>query len=170
MNIVFLGIGTNLGDRESNLRSALKMIEKEVGIITGSSAVYETEPWGFESENHFLNMVVKVDTIFKPAGLLKRIMMAETLLGRLRQGAKYSSRVIDIDILFFNDLVIDRPGLKIPHPGIPDRKFILVPLCDLAPGFMHPLLKKPLRQLLDECKDKGEVGMFREKGYYDSPD
>lgn len=163
MNKVFLGIGTNLGDREGNLKGALQMIEEKMGVIVALSHVYETEPWGFETENLFLNMAVEVETKLSPSGLLGRILMTEAVLGRLREGRKYCSRLIDIDILFYNDQVIDLPELKIPHPRIPERRFILVPLCDLSPGFVHPVLKKTLAQLLDRCKDKGSVNLYREK-------
>lgn len=163
MNKVFLGIGTNLGEREDNLRRALQMIEEKIGAIFALSQVYETEPWGFETENLFLNMAVIAETKLSPSGLLGRILMTEAVLGRLREGRKYCSRLIDIDILFYDDQVIDLPELKIPHPRIPDRRFTLVPLCDLFPDFVHPVLKKTLAQLLKECKDKGKINLYKEK-------
>lgn len=163
MNKVFLGIGTNLGDREDNLRGALQMIEEKIGVIFAKSKVYETEPWGFETESLFLNMVVGVETKLSPKSLLERILMTEAFLGRLREGRKYCSRLIDIDILFYDNRVIDMPELQIPHPRIPERRFTLVPLCDLSPDYVHPVLNKTLAQLLDECKDKGRVSLYKAK-------
>jgi 2-amino-4-hydroxy-6-hydroxymethyldihydropteridine diphosphokinase len=101
MKVVFLGVGTNLGNRERNLKEAVARIEEYIGRVLKSSSVYETEPWGFQSGNEFLNMVVKVETKLIPSVLLERILMIESLLGRVRNEKQYSSRVIDIDILFY---------------------------------------------------------------------
>lgn len=161
MKTVFLGIGTNLGDREENLKKSLRIISETIGKITAVSSVYETEPWGFESGNLFLNMVVQIETKLTPRVLLKRIMMTEAVMGRIREGKEYSSRLIDIDILFYDDIVTDLPELKIPHPRIPERRFVLVPLCELVPNFVHPVLKKTMAQMLAECPDHKMVKLYK---------
>ena len=128
MTIVFLGIGTNLGNRESNLEEAVARIEEYIGPVLDSSSIYETEPWGFQAKDEFLNKVVKVNTELTPSGLLGRILMIESLLGRVRGQVRYSSRLIDIDILLYEDLIVEEESLKIPHPLLQQRKFVLVPL------------------------------------------
>jgi len=161
MKIVFLCIGTNLGNRGKNLFDAVARIEEYIGAVIESSSVYETEPWGFESGDAFLNMVVKVKTKLKPCGLLERILMIESLFGRVRGDKKYSSRLIDIDILLFDDQIIDEESLEIPHPLMHERKFVLVPMCEVAPEIVHPVLKIPLASLLKSCKDKGKVKKYK---------
>jgi 2-amino-4-hydroxy-6-hydroxymethyldihydropteridine diphosphokinase len=160
MKIVFLGIGTNLGRREGNLAEAVEQIGKYVGTVTGSSSVYETEPWGFETRNEFLNMVLKAETALAPSGLLKRILKIESDMGRVRGEERYSSRLIDIDILLYDDLIIDEETLKIPHPLIQERKFVLVPLCDIASEKIHPVFKKSFAELLEICEDRSEVKRY----------
>jgi len=157
----FLGIGTNLGNREDNLKNALAMIGEYIGTVRKTSSVYETEPWGFRSENEFLNMVAEVETDLPPSGVLGRILMIEAHSGRIRNSKEYSSRVIDLDILFYDDLVLNEKSLVIPHPKIPDRRFVLVPLFEVAPDLIHPVLKKSIRRLLKECKDKSRVKKYK---------
>jgi 2-amino-4-hydroxy-6-hydroxymethyldihydropteridine diphosphokinase len=160
MKVVFLGLGTNLGNRESNLKGAVAKVEEHIGPVLKCSSVYETEPWGFQAEDQFLNMVLKVNTELSPSGLLGRILMIEALLGRVRSEKQYSSRVIDIDILLYYDQLIDEESLKIPHPKLHERKFVLVPLNEIAPETVHPVLKKTITSLLKDCKDKGKVRKF----------
>jgi 2-amino-4-hydroxy-6-hydroxymethyldihydropteridine diphosphokinase len=157
MKIVYLGIGTNLGEREFNLREALNRIELQIGLLTASSPVYETEPWGFDSDDKFLNMVVRVRTSLSPQALLKETGLIEASLGRIRGENQYASRIIDIDILFYDDLIIDEVNLKIPHPGIAERRFVLVPLNEIAPDLVHPLLKNTVSSLLESCPDSSQV-------------
>jgi 2-amino-4-hydroxy-6-hydroxymethyldihydropteridine diphosphokinase len=160
-NYVFLGLGTNLGDREAYLNKAIEFIGKSVGRIDSFSDIYETEPWGFQSENNFLNMVIKVHTDLKPAVLMKKLLRIEEQLGRIRDSREYKSRTIDIDILLYSNLIINNSDLTIPHPMIQDRKFVLVPLCDIAPKMIHPVLNKAFVELLKECRDQREVKKFK---------
>jgi len=157
MKEVYLGIGTNLGEREHNLREALKMIGLQIGLLYTSSPVYETEPWGFDSDDKFLNMVIRVRTSLSPQAVLKETGLIEASLGRIRNEDQYTSRIIDIDILFYDDLIIDEVNLKIPHPGIAERRFVLVPLNEIAPDLVHPLSKKTVSSLLDSCPDTCKV-------------
>jgi len=157
MKTVYLGIGTNLGDRKENLRRAIELIEEHVGLITLVSSIYETEPWGFRSETSFLNMAVKVETKLSPSGLLGRILMIEAMMGRLREGKGYKSRIIDIDILLFGSRIVDNKVLVIPHPRIHDRRFVLVPLAEIGGEIIHPVLKKSILELLTECNDNSNV-------------
>jgi 2-amino-4-hydroxy-6-hydroxymethyldihydropteridine diphosphokinase len=157
MEIVFFGVGTNLGNRETNLEQAVAQIEKYIGKVRRSSSVYETDPWGFRSDDAFLNIVVEVGTDLEPQELLAVILNIESSMGRVRNSQQYSSRVIDIDILLYNDLVTDTPDLKIPHPRLHERKFVLIPLCEIAADMIHPVFKKTFRELLDVCEDRSNV-------------
>ncbi|MCU0461785.1 MAG: 2-amino-4-hydroxy-6-hydroxymethyldihydropteridine diphosphokinase [Bacteroidales bacterium] len=157
MKRLILGIGTNLGDKAANLKTALGSINENIGLVVRTSSVYETEPWGFSSVDQFLNIVAEVESKLKPSGLLGRILMIEARMGRLRNGKEYASRLIDIDILFIGDKILDTTSLVIPHPKLHERKFVLVPLAEIAPDFVHPVLKKNIKTLLTECKDKGIV-------------
>jgi 2-amino-4-hydroxy-6-hydroxymethyldihydropteridine diphosphokinase len=161
MKIVFLGIGTNLGNREKNLELAIAGIGQSIGKVLISSSVFQTEPWGFQSEEDFLNMVVKIETELGPYVLLEKILAIESLMGRVRGPEHFSSRIIDIDILLYDNIIIDEENLKIPHPLLQERRFVLVPLCEIAAELMHPVLKKTFKELLEECEDKGVVKKYR---------
>jgi 2-amino-4-hydroxy-6-hydroxymethyldihydropteridine diphosphokinase len=160
MKIVFLGIGTNLGNREHNLEQAVAGTGNFLGRVLLSSSLYETEPWGFQSGEKFLNMAVKIETNLSPAFLLEKILILESTMGRVRGTEQYVSRLIDIDILFYDDLIINEDHLKIPHPLLHKRKFVLIPLCEIEPGLIHPVLRKSIAELLQKCKDKGLVKKY----------
>jgi 2-amino-4-hydroxy-6-hydroxymethyldihydropteridine diphosphokinase len=156
----FIGLGTNLGDREEFLHKALDLIDRSAGRIDSLSGIYETEPWGFQSENNFLNMVIRIRTELGPSALLKQLQSIEDQLGRVRDRNRYIPRTIDIDILLLGNKVINKADLIIPHPMIRDRKFMLVPLCDIAADMIHPVLNKTFAELLEECKDEREVKRY----------
>ncbi|HKK40919.1 MAG TPA: 2-amino-4-hydroxy-6-hydroxymethyldihydropteridine diphosphokinase [Bacteroidales bacterium] len=157
MVTTYLGIGTNKGDRRKNLTDALSLLEEKAGLITRSSSVYETEPWGFESEQFFLNMVVQVETELSPPELLDAVHGIEAELGRKRGKTRFVSRVMDIDILFYGDEVISTEVLVVPHPLISERKFVLVPLAETDPSLLHPIIKKTVSEILTSCRDKSKV-------------
>lgn len=153
MNTVFLITGGNTGNRLQNLEKASQLIEAQIGDIVQRSEIYETEPWGKPDQPPFYNQVLKVHTDLTPGRLLHTILSIEQAMGR-RRTTKNAARNIDIDILFFNDAVIRQAGLVIPHPEIPNRQFVLKPLCDMAPDMVHPVLKKSIRELLSTCPDQ----------------
>lgn len=160
MKKIYLGLGSNLGDREHNLKEAFARIEEHIGHVVKSSSVYETEPWGFNTSETFLNAVIEVGTELSPSGVLGAILMIETLLGRTRGEKQYSSRVIDIDILLYNDLIVNEVSLKIPHPLLHERMFVLVPLCEIAPDIIHPIFNKSVLLLSKICPDNSKVRLY----------
>ena len=159
---VFVLLGSNLGDRELLVNQASKMIGERCGKIVAKSRLYESEPWGFKSEHWFLNQVVKVETALSPDDLMKELLEIEKELGRDRSVPHegYVSRPMDLDILYFGNEIIDTQMVKAPHPRLHERRFTLLPLCDVAPDFVHPVMKKTNLQLLDECQDAGKVNIY----------
>ena len=160
MQNVFLLTGSNSGNSHSNLMLALDTLSLHVGFINAVSPVYVTEPWGFKADTNFLNQAIKIETELSPEALLRFIHNTEQSMGRKRSGSGYESRVIDIDILFYGNKVIQTDDLVIPHPLLHKRRFALNPLFDLAPDFEHPVFLKPISQLLTECTDTSMVKIY----------
>jgi 2-amino-4-hydroxy-6-hydroxymethyldihydropteridine diphosphokinase len=156
-HILYLLLGTNLGDKKRNLEDALEMINKRIGHVSKASSIYETEPWGFNSEDYFFNMVVRVDTIFSPEEILQQINNIELACGRKRQDRGYESRILDIDILFYDDLELNSSDLTIPHPRLPERNFALVPLNEIAKDLIHPVSGNTILELMLTCPDNKKV-------------
>lgn len=153
MNGIYLLLGSNMGNRLEYLREAeQQLISKGIQIIDESS-VYETEPWGKENQDWFLNVILQVETLKEPDVLLKLILEIEKSLGRIRK-EKWGERCIDIDILYYHDHKVELENLIIPHKGIPNRKFTLVPLVEMCPLETHPTLSKTHMQLLADCSDE----------------
>lgn len=150
MMYVYFGLGTNLGDKEQNLRLAVRKIEERVGKVVSLSAFYATAPWGFSSEHTFLNAATCVETLLPPLSVLHLTQEIEREIGRTHKsvGGVYSDRVIDIDLLLYGDRVLDTPELKLPHPLMHERRFVMEPLAEIAPDLVHPILKKKMRELL----------------------
>ncbi|MBS1951274.1 MAG: 2-amino-4-hydroxy-6-hydroxymethyldihydropteridine pyrophosphokinase [Cytophagales bacterium] len=158
-NSVLLSLGSNLGNRLLNINQASELMEKEAGVIKKKSLIYETTPWGKKNQPDFLNQVIELDTSLTARELLVVIQNIEKQLGRVRD-QKWGARTIDIDILYFGDQVIEEKDLIIPHPLLTQRKFILVPLAKISPGFIHPVLEKNNSVLLQECNDTLNVTEF----------
>ena len=155
-------LGTNLGDREALLTKAIELIGERCGGVVAKSGIYETEPWGFVAENNFLNQIVQIKTELEAHELLKELLSIEAVLGRQRdENVKgYSSRPMDLDILYYDEEIIDDADLTIPHPRLHMRRFALLPLCDVAADYEHPIFKKNNAVLLEECEDTSEVLRF----------
>jgi len=154
-NTIYIALGTNLGNRLANLRAAIQSMPPEVKVLA-ESHVYETPPWGYEDQPAFLNMVVKAKTELLPEALLKYLKQLEVELGR-EQNFRWGPRLIDLDILFYDDLVLASPPLVIPHPRLHERAFVLVPLADVAPDLIHPVLKQSVRDLLVAIEAQGII-------------
>ena len=155
-NRAYLLTGGNMGNRERYLEDAAKYISQSCGKILKESSIYETAAWGKTDQPNFLNQALLIETTFTADELMKRILLIEEKLERTRN-EKYDARTIDIDILFFNNEIINEPKLIIPHPEIQNRRFALAPMNEIAPEFIHPVLHKNINTLLKECADKLDV-------------
>lgn len=157
MHKVFLGIGGNIGNKRDNFSKAEELINSQLGTIVEKSSVYETPPWGFYAKENFWNAVLVVETKFGPDELLWRIHEIEDHFEKEENTERFRSREMDIDILYYDDLFIEAKLLIIPHPQIQNRKFVLVPLVEIAPDFKHPLLRLTSLQMLENCKDESVI-------------
>lgn len=153
MSDLFIGIGGNQGNRVGNLKKIRSRIEKQLGKILEESPLIESEPWGFDSDNWFLNQVLLIKCELKPKAILMIIHEIETEFGRVRT-QKYTDRLVDIDILFYGGLILNDSELQIPHPHLHKRLFAMKPLVELMPDLIHPVFLKSCKVLLDECSDK----------------
>lgn len=160
MNTAYLILGGNKGDKMQNLQQAILLLESHVGTITKKSDIFVTAAWGNTNQPDFFNQAICIETQLSPKELLKAIISIEQTLGRIRSHEKWMERTMDIDILFYNNEIIDTENLKIPHPFIQERKFVLVPMEQLSPTMIHPIFKKNIRTLLSECDDELEVKCY----------
>lgn len=148
-HIVYLALGSNMGDRLENLKEAMSALPPQM-VVKAKSHIYETLPWGYEDQPKFLNQVLKAQTYVEPEPLLKHIKRLEIALGR-KPSFQNGPRLIDIDILFYDDLVLNTPALSLPHPRLHERGFVLLPLMDIAPDLVHPVTKKSVREMVAFC-------------------
>jgi len=159
METAYLLFGSNMGDKMALFEQACNLINNRCGQVAAISSAYESEPWGFEAEEWFLNCVIVVKTKLEPETLLHELLEIERELGRVRhpeiQG--YCSRTVDLDILYFGDRIIHSEPLTVPHPRLHLRRFALAPLCEVAPDFVHPVLQMTQGQLLQQCPDESIV-------------
>ena len=161
MQELIIGLGSNLGDRRKNIETAIALIHEKIGPVTAISTFAETEPWGFESENKFLNCAIIIREEPDPVGscsdrasvIIRILQSIEAGFGRVRTGV-YADRVIDLDILFYGDVILNEPGLMIPHPRLHERDFILLSLMELCPEKIHPVIGKSIREIYEKGNQK----------------
>lgn len=156
MHTAYLLIGSNLGEREIYLDQAKAYLNQKRGKIVQQSAVYETAPWGIKEQPFFLNQAIALETLLTPEDLMITLLEIEEKMGRIRT-VKFGPRTIDLDILLYNQIIMDSQLLKLPHPSLPERRFALTALAEIAPNFVHPILKKTIKALLLECTDISNV-------------
>lgn len=160
MNQAILLLGGNLGDVFSTFQKVKELLS-QIGTISKVSQIYQSAPWGFKADSQFLNQVLVLQTTLNPEQVLIETLSIEVKLGRKRnQSSNYESRVIDIDLLFFNDLILETENLILPHPRLHLRKFCLIPLIELNPDFIHPSFHLTVKELLENCEDTIEVSIF----------
>jgi len=152
MSIVYIGIGSNLGDRQENCLHAIELLQKKGIVVTKKSSLYETEPWGYKDQPQFINMAIEIETEFNPEELLTVLKNIEREMGR-EESFRWGPRKVDLDILLFDTIILTEDSLEIPHPLLHKRYFVLRPLCEIASDILHPLLKVSIFDLLQQlCK------------------
>jgi 2-amino-4-hydroxy-6-hydroxymethyldihydropteridine diphosphokinase len=159
MTIVYLLTGSNIGDSLTHLRQAAVYIDKQVGSVVSKSSVYQTEPWGNKNQQDFLNQVLELQTEMEAEQVLQIILQIEQEMGRNRK-QKWEARIIDIDILFYGHQIIQTENLTVPHPLLQERRFTLMPLNEIAPAYVHPVLQQTVSELLSQCPDNSVVNRF----------
>lgn len=162
MNAAYLCLGGNIGDREAFLREAGRQIGERAGAVRQTSSLYETEAWGVSGQQAYLNCCMAIETTLAPEALLGVLLEIEQELGRTRDPWKtYEPRTIDIDVLLYDHLVLEQEHLVLPHPRLHLRKFVLIPLSEIAGGYLHPVLNKTIFNLLAECQDTSDVTLYQ---------
>jgi 2-amino-4-hydroxy-6-hydroxymethyldihydropteridine diphosphokinase len=161
MSLVYLILGGNRGNRSEIFSGAINLLTSEIGPQIAISSVYESESWGFESEL-FLNQVIIIETQLSPVEVLRHTQQIEVQSGRVRKSEGYEPRTLDIDLLYYDSLVINSPDLTIPHPRISERNFVLVPLAEIAPTLKDPVTGMTVEEMLQKCADTSKVWLFAE--------
>jgi 2-amino-4-hydroxy-6-hydroxymethyldihydropteridine diphosphokinase len=156
MALIYIGIGSNLGDRDGNCRKAVELLPSKGITVKKVSSLYTTVPWGVKDQPDFANMAVEAETWLIPHELLRKLKEIEKEMGRAG-GERWGPRVIDLDLLFYDDIIVSTNELTVPHPLIQQREFVLLPMAEIASSFVHPVMKKTIRQLAENLK-KGEIG------------
>jgi len=141
-----------MGEREEYLKNASELLATEIGVIQKESKIYESVPWGVENQSNYLNQVLEIRSELSAEEVLERVLQIEDKIGRIRN-EKWGERIIDIDVLLFNDSIVEKDGICIPHIHLHNRRFVLIPLNEVAPSFIHPKYNKTIEELLSECKD-----------------
>lgn len=154
MSVAYICIGSNLGNRRENCLRAIEILQRRGIIVKKQSSMYDTEPWGAENQPRFINMAIEIETVLKPRELLKTIKDIESEVGR-KGSFRWGPRVVDLDILLFDSIILKEEDLEIPHPLMHERDFVLRPLCEIAPDRVHPLLKVRISDLIKSLEDKG---------------
>ncbi len=158
----YLLLGSNLGNKAENISLAIKLIKERIGRVKKASSIYQTSSWGIKGQPDYCNQVVQVDSMLNPALLLELMLEIEASMGRIRN-KKWDNRIIDIDILFYDDLIVNESSLKIPHPEFPNRKFALVPMAEIAPDEIHPVSGLTMSEMLSRTTDPGIVELAHRK-------
>lgn len=155
-NKVLISLGTNIGDKKNNLEEAILLIHSEIGNVTKQSSVYQTKPWGKTNQDDFYNQVIEIESELEPEKILFKCLTIENIIGRIRK-EKWGERIIDLDILYVGNHIIDTEILKLPHPLMQNRNFVMIPLAEIDKEFLHPIFKKTNLELLEACPDDLEV-------------